>query len=182
MDRFDYLFAAAAREGLYLTTDLFVSRTSAPITWRHIGVDRDGTVPQQLFKALCAVHEPAFANWCAYARNFFTHVNPYTGRAYKDEPALPLISLVNEGTMTMGWDVTRDDARVCAAWRKWLLEKRAEDPSFYPTASPDRPPRSVWSSGEGAALALFMGDVEARMASRMKAFLREPVSFRDFIK
>ena len=172
MDRFDYLFAAAAREGLYLTTDLFVSRTSAPITWRHIGVDRDGAVPQQLFKALCAVHEPAFANWCAYARNFLTHVNPYTGRAYKDEPALPLISLINEGTMTMGWDVTRDDARVCAAWRKWLLEKRAEDPSFYPAASPDRPPKSVWSSGEGAALALFMGEVEARMASRMKTFLR----------
>ena len=68
MDKFDYLLATAIREGLYLTTDLFVSRTRV-IKWRHIGVDRDGFVDMQLFKALCALYDPAFENWCAYARN-----------------------------------------------------------------------------------------------------------------
>ena len=168
LDRFDYLVAAAIREGLYLTTDLFVSR-SRVLTWRHIGVDRDGKMGMPLFKALCAVYDPAFENWCAYAQNFMTHVNPYTGRAYKDEPAFPLISLVNEGSLFAGWHrETATDERVRAAWRKWLLEKRAVDPSFYPDTDPDTPP----SSGRAPVVALFMGETEAKMVARMKVFLR----------
>ena len=169
LDRFDYLVAAAIREGLYLTTDLFVSR-SRVITWRQIGVDRDGMVGMPLFKALCAVHDPAFENWCAYARNFLAHVNPYTGRAYKDEPALPLISLVNEGGIFSGWHRgTANDERVRAAWGKWLVAKRAADPSFYPDADPDEPP----SSARSPVVALFMGETEAKFAARMKAVLRD---------
>ena len=38
-DRFDRLIAACVRKGIYLFTDLYVSR---PLTWRDIGVDRDG--------------------------------------------------------------------------------------------------------------------------------------------
>ena len=172
MDKFDYLLATAIREGFYLTTDLFVSRSRAPIRWRHIGVDSDAEVDMQLFKALCAVYDPAFENWCAYARNFLTHVNPYTGRAYKDEPALPLISLINEGGLFMGWGrETAKDARVLAAWKKWLLEKRAADPSFYPSADPDSAPRGAYHK-DNAAFALFMGEMEAKMVVRMKAFLR----------
>ena len=172
MDKFDYLLATAIKEGFYLTTDLFVSRNHV-IKWRHIGVDRDGLVDMQLFKALCAVYDPAFENWCAYSRNFLTHVNPYTGRAYKDEPALSLISLINEGGIFMGWGrETAKDERVRAAWRKWVLEKRAADPSFYPAADPENPPKSAWSSECGAAFALFMGEMEAKMVARMKAFLR----------
>ena len=168
MDKFDYLLATAIREGFYLTTDLFVSRNHV-IKWRHIGVDRDGLVDMQLFKALCALYDPAFENWCAYSRNFLNHVNPYTGRAYKDEPALSLISLINEGGLFMGWGrETATDERVREAWRKWVLEKRAADPSFYPDADPDNVPKGTYN----AAFALFMGEMEAKMVARMKAFLR----------
>ena len=72
MDKLDYLVAAAIREGLYITTDLYVSRGHA-IKWRNIGVDRDGSVDMQLFKVLCAVYDPAFENWAAFAKNFLTH-------------------------------------------------------------------------------------------------------------
>ena len=97
------------------------------------------------------------------------HVNPYTGRAYKDEPALPLISLVNEGSIFSGWQrETAKDERVRAAWRKWLLEKRAADSSFYPDADPGEPPASALLP----VVALFLGEVEAKMVSRMKVFLR----------
>ena len=168
MDRFDYLLATAIREGLYLTTDLFVSRNHV-IKWRHIGVDRDGLVDMHVFKSLCALYDPAFENWCAYARNFLTHVNPYTARAYKDEPALPLISLINEGGFFTGWgQETAKDERVREAWRRWVLAKRTADPAFYPDADPDNPPTGI----HGAPFALFMGEMEAKMVARMKAFLR----------
>ena len=169
MDRMDYLVATAIREGLYITTDLFVSRTHAPITWRQIGVDQDGNVDIQLFKALCAVHEPAFENWAAYARNFLLHVNPYTGRRYLDEPAMPFICLINEGGLFMGWGrENRTDPRVRAAWRKWVLAQRAQDPAFDPDADPDQMP----NRSDSVSFARFMGELETRMVTRMTAFLR----------
>ncbi|MBR4652531.1 MAG: hypothetical protein IKO72_04155 [Kiritimatiellae bacterium] len=171
MDRFDYLLATAIREGMYLTTDLYVSR--APIRWRDIGIDRKGVIEvKNVFKILCALHEPAFENWCAYARTFLLHRNPYTGRRYVDEPAMPLISLINEGGFFMGWHDAVDEPVVKDAWRRWLAEKRAADPSFHPAADPDSPPRSLYNGKTAAVSALFMGEMEKRMVVRMKAFLR----------
>ena len=172
MDRFDYLVAAAIREGIYVTTDLFVSRNKV-IKWRHIGVDRDGVVDCQLFKALCAVYDPAFDNWAAYAKNFLLHENKYTERRYVDEPALSLISLINEGGLFMGWSRgVREDKRVLASWREWLEAKRAADPSFAPGMSTDSLPLNFWDNGVHPAIAQWTGELEAKLSARMKAHLR----------
>ncbi|MBR0055707.1 MAG: hypothetical protein IJP66_00100 [Kiritimatiellae bacterium] len=172
MDRLDYLVAAAIREGLYVTTDLYASRAHA-ITWRHLGVDRDGTVDMQLFKALCAVYEPAFENWAAYARNFLEHENRYTGRRYLDEPAIPLVSLVNEGWIALAWGRgARTDPRVLDSWRKWLSGKREADPSFAPDVDGDSLPEDFKDPKSYAAIAQWSAELEARMVSRMTAFLR----------
>lgn len=172
MERLDYLLAAAIREGLYVTTDLFVSR-SRVVKWRHIGVDRNGTVDIQLFKALCAVYEPAFQNWAEYARNFLLHENRYTGRRYVDEPGLPLISLVNEGGFFMCWGRgVRDDPHVLTSWKAWLSAKRTTDPTFASDLSEDELPANFWSNGIHPAIAQWTGELEARMTARMKAYLR----------
>jgi hypothetical protein len=94
LDQLDYLAAALIRRGIYLTTDLFVSR---PVPYREIGEDRDGQVPMDIFKILVPVHAGAYANWEAFSRNLLTHVNPYTGRSYAAEPALGWLSMINEG-------------------------------------------------------------------------------------
>ena len=173
MDRLDYLLAAAIREGMYITTDIFVSR-SRVIKWRHIGVDQDGYIDMQLFKALCAVYEPAFQNWATYAKNFLLHENKYTGRRYVNEPALPLISLVNEGGFFMGWGRgVRDDPRVLASWKAWLTEKRASNPSFAPGLSADELPKSYWDKATRPVLEEWSGGLETKMVARMKAYLRE---------
>ena len=115
-DKLDYLVATAISNGLYVTTDLYVSRR---VKWRDIDVDQDGDVPMQLYKTLCACHEPAYRDWCRFAEAFLRHVNPYTGRAYADEPGMPFISLVNEGNLSMAWkrDGKAKDPRVRAAWK-----------------------------------------------------------------
>ena len=172
MDHFDYLVAAAIREGIYLTTDIFVSRSRA-IKWRHIGVDRDGLVDMQLFKALCAVYDPAFENWAAYAKNFMEHENKYTGRRYADEPALSLVSLVNEGGFFMGW--TRgvsDDPRVVASWRAWMKAKREADPSFADGIDGEALPKSYWDRKTRPFIDQWCAELEAKMVVRMKAYLR----------
>ena len=172
MDRFDYLLAAAIREGIYLTTDIFVSRSHV-IKWRHIGVDRDGLVDMQLFKALCAVYDPAFENWAAYAKNFMEHVNKYTGRRYADEPALSLISLVNEGGFFMGWSRgVQDDPRIVASWRAWIKAKREADPSFAEGVDGEALPKNYWNSNVRPFIDQWCAELETRMVARMKAYLR----------
>ena len=124
MAKFDLLVAACVKHGLYLTTDLFVSRSHV-ISWRSLGIDRDGSVPTEKFKILCAFHEPAYSSLCAWARNFLTHVNPHTGRSLAEEPALATLALVNEGNLgNWGTTALRDLPCVEEAWRAWLAKCR----------------------------------------------------------
>ena len=96
-DRLDYLIAKGIEKGIYFTTDLYVSRV---VNYEDLGFTDKGEIPKGLYKVLVVCYEPAFEDWCNFAREFLEHVNPYTGRAYKDEPAIPLISLINEGKLT----------------------------------------------------------------------------------
>ena len=97
MRKFDALAAACIENGIYLTTDLFVSRK--PISYRSLGLDLDGDCEMSEYKFLVAAHEGAYSNYVAFARNFLGHVNAFTGRRYADEPALALLSFVNEGNL-----------------------------------------------------------------------------------
>ena len=176
IDRLDYFLAAAIRQGLYVTTDLFVSR---PVAWKDIGLaDRGpGLIPEKgFYKCLVALWDPAFEDWKRFSEKFLLHVNPYTGRRYLDEPAMPLISLINEGQLTMGWTrkkfAAREDPIIRDAWTKWLAERRAADPAFCPDAPADAKDVSSYGTNN-AAFAHFMADVERRSASRMIAFLRK---------
>lgn len=93
MRELDALVAAFVKRGVYVTTDLYVSRA---VPWRDVGVDRPGNVEMNEFKTLVRESEPAFSNLCAFARNWLTHVNAFTGRRWADEPGVAWISLVNE--------------------------------------------------------------------------------------
>ena len=89
----DALVAACIEKGLYVTTDLYVSR---PVPWKEIGVDKPGCVSMPDYKMLVRENEAAFSNLCAFAQNWLTHTNAFTGRCWADEPGLAWISLVNE--------------------------------------------------------------------------------------
>ena len=131
--KLDYLLARFFEHGIYATTDLYVSRD---VKWRDVGIDREGDMPKALYKTYVDLHEPSFHDWCEHARAFLEHVNPYTGRAYRDEPAMPLISLVNEGNIATGWGVCRkaEDPLIRAAWREFGGSGTPPDPDLN---SPD---------------------------------------------
>jgi hypothetical protein len=175
MAKLDGFIAACMKRGLYVTTDLFVSRK---VTWRQIGVDRDGQVEMQVFKALIAVYEPAYQNWAAFAKAFLTHVNPQTGRRYADEPGMPFLSMVNEGSIGYAVQEARETPQMQAAWAAWLKEKQAKDASFADLL--EKMPLGM-SGKAGSAVALFVADTEAKMVARMKAFLRDEIGCRALI-
>ncbi|MBM3838569.1 MAG: hypothetical protein FJ398_11505 [Verrucomicrobia bacterium] len=96
LEQFDYLMAALIQRGIYLTTDLYVSRS---VPWREVGIDRDGQIPMNTFKILAPVHAGAFENWKQFTRALLDHTNPYTKRRYADEPALAWLAMINEGNI-----------------------------------------------------------------------------------
>ena len=122
LDQLDYLLAACQRQGLYVTTDLFVSR---PVALADIYEGEPGQMGQDEFKMAVHVNDRAFENYKTFARALLGHVNPYTQVRYADEPALAWLSLVNEdcpgnfiaelkGKLHDDWQ---------RAWNRWLAAR-----------------------------------------------------------
>jgi hypothetical protein len=94
LDLQDYLIARARERGIYMLfspIQLYGSNwpdalddTTAPGFGRRFGRERMGTDPA------------AIAAQVNYLRQVLDHVNPYTGIALKDEPAILFVELVNE--------------------------------------------------------------------------------------
>lgn len=170
LERFDYFFAKAKENGLYVTTDLYVSRE---VAWRDIGIDRDGMVDMSLVKGMFLTHEPAFENWKAFSRNLLEHVNPYTGLRYADDPAMPFIALVNEGVFA--WRRGAFDQNATRAeWKKWLAAERAAKPGAHPKAPEDCLGCSINDTKKPYYwdLMAFIAAMESRFAVRARDYLR----------
>ena len=188
LDRFDALVAACVRHGLYITTDLYVSRE--PIAWRALGIDRDGTMKKDTYKRLVVFHEGAYSNLVAWTRLFLGRVNPYTGRSLAEEPALATLAIVNEGNLgNWGRDNLLSTPGVDAAWQAWLAERRngefriengkleADPPTNSQFKGAALPSDLYQGKGENKALsdafALFLADCETRFFHRMAVLVRD---------
>ena len=119
MERFDAMVAACIKYGVYMTTDLYVSRR---VKYADMGIDKPGYAGMDEYKVLVQKHEGAYANFLRYAKAFLEHVNPHTGRRYADEPAMPLYSLVNEGNNREKLTAA-DERRFARRVTKWLREE-----------------------------------------------------------
>ena len=113
----DALLAECFKRGIYVTTDLFVSR---PVRWRDIGEDRDGDIPMDTFKVLPHVVPGAEQNWREFARRFLSHRNPHTRRTYAEEPGLAWLALINEGNLLNFYGTIRQVPQWTTAFNTWL--------------------------------------------------------------
>jgi len=173
MAKFDALAAACITNGLYLTTDLHVSRRHIP--WRLLGEDRAGLAGGEM-KLLVRFHEGAYSNYLAFARNFLTHVNPHTGRSYAEEPALSWISLINEAAIGE-FSAAEWKKFPCyrEAWRRFLQKKGLSLSDEIPgdLTKLDAP--------EVRAFRRFTLEAEERFVTRMKRFLRDELKCRALV-
>ncbi len=117
--RMDALVTACAKHGLYVITDIYVSR---PVSWRACGIDRSGTMDKSQFKHLVPVHDGAFSNWCAFAAAWLNHTNAFTGVRFADDPALMTVALINEGNLDNGAGPEPFVSLPCwkERWTSWL--------------------------------------------------------------
>ncbi len=87
LDLFDYLVAVCKRRHIYTVL--------TPIAWWHYH-SPDGGFSSLYTKPEMLTKREARQAQQRYLRQFMEHVNPYTKRAYKDDPAIVAIELINE--------------------------------------------------------------------------------------
>ena len=124
IDKLDYLFKSLKDRGIYITIDVYISRIPAKGEFPEFG-DRALTINDLAeIKSLMLVSDAAMDNFETYARNLLTHVNPYTGLAWKDDPALAFISLINEDTIFSCWNRNPAIKAIYEAkFEQWLKAK-----------------------------------------------------------
>lgn len=126
LDKMDYLLYCLKQKGIYLVTDLYISRLK--------GFGRE-------FKDLTEVKYAAIflpeirANLKQFSERLLNHVSPYTKLALKDEPALATLSIINEDALTTHFilNVFRQNPYLNEAfedsYRTWCNEKQMQMPS-----------------------------------------------------
>lgn len=96
LEKLDYMISAFKRRGIYVDMNLHVGRTwderdgfqdAKKLPWADKGID---------------IWEPRMiALQKEYARKLLTHVNPYTGHAYTEEPSVAMVEISNEDSLLL---------------------------------------------------------------------------------
>ena len=97
LDRLDYFIAQLKKRGIYIDINLLVKRSFTEMD----GVPEaahlpGGAHPASLFDSTLIKLQKKYAN------DLLTHLNPYTGMRYADDPAVALIEITNENSF-FGW-------------------------------------------------------------------------------
>ena len=125
MDKIDYLIAKCKENGIYITTDFYVSRRLPA-----------GEIPEypgalrniQAYKALLWLTDSVWENWKANVTNYINHVNPYTGMRLIDDPVLVTINIINEGNIKSHWAADAYTRKVYEEYfEKWRKAKNLTD-------------------------------------------------------
>lgn len=125
LEKFDYLFNQLKRRGIYVYMQLNIARkfgkaagfeNANKLPWYNNGIDN--------------IEPRMIALQKKYVRDLLTHVNPYTGLAYKDEPAIATLELANENSVVIKWCKKELDDLPSpyqelfqGMWNDWLRKK-----------------------------------------------------------
>ena len=127
LERFDYLFSKLKEKGIYIYFQLNISRkfsemngivNAKQLPYFYHGIDNIDQLFIQLQKK--------------FIGEILSHVNPYTGLAYKNEPAIGMLEPANENTITYAWFTPRYRfpnlvepymSEFKASWNNWLRVK-----------------------------------------------------------
>ena len=122
MDKMDYLFKCLKDKGIYSTIDLFTARRLKKGEVQELNRP---LIENADVKASIFILDSAMENWRNFSKNFLLHVNPYTGKAWKDEVSLIDISLVNEDNILGSYASCGSDIKALyeSKFNRWLKDK-----------------------------------------------------------
>ncbi len=134
LDKVDYLFAQLKKNGVYANVNLHVSRTFTPDDGFPASVSQ---IPFDFDKRVDEFDRRMIQLDKNYAHDLLTHVNPYTGLSYADDPAVAVVEINNENSLvgdpwaTPGAGLNALPApfrgELVGFWNDWLLKKYGTD-------------------------------------------------------
>lgn len=137
LDRLDYFIAQLKKNGIYANLNLHVGNAYPDMPKWEGG--------SGYFKGVDNFFPPMIEQQRNYARALLTHVNPFTGKAYIDEPAVALIEINNENGLVMEWNGGAFEnlpdpyaAELRKQWNEWLTKKYGTAAKFS----------AAWKEGE----------------------------------
>jgi hypothetical protein len=180
LDRLDYEIAEFKKRGIYVDLNLNVGRSYKA----GDGVQDFDKI--QWGKGLTLFDPRLIELQKEYARNLLTHLNPYTGNEYRNEPAIAIVELLNENALYLGFRAPTAyyDEELNRIFNLWLQQKRSpeeltklRDLAAVPEGAPI--PRlkgtevAAAPSERYAAEMAFYTDAETRFYLDMSAYLKQ---------
>jgi hypothetical protein len=157
LDRFDYFLFCLKKNGIYVYLDQLVHRkfTAGDGVANADALDY-AAKPYTLFDPTLIALQKKFS------RDLWTHVNPYTGLAYHDDPAIALMDFTNENDIFTE-DVTVEPYAMAfeQSWREWAAAH---------SVNPDQPVRRTGERGPDVLR--FIDELQKRYYSDMHSYLR----------
>ena len=179
LDRLDFLVSELKKRGIYVDLNLNVGRSYKA---------GDGVVDFEKIRWAKGVvlFDPRLIDLQKeYARKLLTHLNPYTGNEYRNEPAVAIVEIVNENGIGIGFHSPSSyyEQELTALYNSWLAKNqsaeeltkiRADAGVTAEAAIPLLATPQVESAPEErfrAEMAFYM-DVEKRFYAEMSEFLK----------
>ena len=157
LERFDYFVYCLKKNGIYVYLDQLVSRRFTEAD----GVVNAAQLPMAA-KAYVYFDATLIALQKKYSHDLWTHVNPYTGLAYKDDPVFAMMDVVNENDLLSGEVVVEPYAtHFEEMWRQWAAKHGA---------NPNQPVRS--SLERSSEVLRFIDEVQRKYYAEMHQYLR----------
>jgi hypothetical protein len=139
LDKFDKWFSILKKNGIYMTWSIFYHHVVLP----DQGIDAnlynelpDHGAGKDTYGMATFIQEYQDSQW-QYASLLLSHVNPYTGVAYKDDPALAIVETRNEDSVffhtplgdkfVRGQSYPNHGARLKLMWQQWVKNKYGND-------------------------------------------------------
>ena len=184
LDRLDFLVAELKKRGIYVDLNLNVGRSyragdSVPdfdrIRWA---------------KGMTLFDPRLIELQKEYARKILTHVNPYTGLAYRDEPAVAIVEILNENAVWVGFTAPPFyDAQLTTLYNEWLsrnlsgvevarLREITGVASGAPVPRLQGPDVGSAPKERFIAESRFIVDVESKFYLGMASYLRDSLGVR----
>jgi hypothetical protein len=166
-DRLDWWIKCLKDEGVYIWLDLEVGRNFKAAD----GIDHFEEIsrnkPTASLKGFNYVNDSIAQAMQRFNEAYVTHLNPYTGLRYKDDPAIAFMLITNENDVTNHFgNALLPDKHV--PWHNFLYMAKAAEFAAAHTLPKDK----TWRSWVHGPSKLFLNDLEQRFDAELIKQLR----------
>ncbi len=165
MERLDFFVAELKKRGVYVQLDTFVGRNFSP---EGDELDYPDPLTSTPPKHANIFNRRMIDLEKEYQTKLLTHVNPYTGLRYVDDPVIAVVQIMNENSLL--WDFSASfnqetlgpsyRAELKERWRKWLKNKYGSNDAL----------REAWTDENGVCALFGVENVEHMVQMPMESY------------